>query len=258
MVFETMISSETKPPTDLSYEELKQHLDAAEASLRQCKNLAAAGRFAGAVMHEVNNPLEALSNLIYLAKILPGASYELISYLELAEAQVKIIGSITRKTLRYFRQHAVPSECDIGEIAKSALQIHAARIRKQKIEVCEQIEGSATSKVVAGEILQVISNLILNAMDALPPKNAILRIRVRPRGRYVVVLVADNGCGINQAVLKTLFQPNQTSKQDGTGFGLWLSKEIMCRCDGQILVRTCVKQERSGTSFCLRLPRYNG
>src|SRR6201985_1840818 len=188
-----MLSPETKAQGNLSYQDLQQRLQAAEAGLQKGRSLAAAGRFAGAVMHEVNNPLEALSNLIYLAKIHPAASYELISYLELAEAQVKIIGSVARKTLRYFRQQAVSSECDIGEIAESALQIHAARIRKQKIEVCEQIDGSATSKVVAGEILQVISNLILNAMDALPPKNAILRIRVRPRGRHVVVLVADNG-----------------------------------------------------------------
>src|ERR1700761_9301366 len=104
MVLGTMNSPETKPQSDLSYEDLQQRLDAAEARLRQCKNLAAAGRFAGAVMHEVNNPLEALSNLIYLAKILPGASYELTSYLELAEAQVQLIGGVTRKTLRYYRQ----------------------------------------------------------------------------------------------------------------------------------------------------------
>ena len=252
-----MLSPETKAQSHLSYQDLQQRLQAAEADLQKCRSLAAAGRFAGAVMHEVNNPLEALSNLIYLAKIHPAASYELISYLELAEAQLKIIGSVTRKTLSYFQQHAMSSECDIGEIAASALQIHATRIRKQKIEVCEQIDGPATSRVVAGEILQVISNLILNAMDALPPEGAVLSIRVKPRGRHVIVLVADNGCGIDQAVMKTLFQCNQTSKKEGTGFGLWLSNEIVGRCGGQILVRTCVKQERSGTSFCLRLPRYD-
>src|ERR1700748_1412322 len=134
MVFETMISSETKPPTDLSSEELKQHLDAAEASLRQCKNLAAAGRFAGAIMHEVNNPLEALSNIIYLTKALPTASVEVTSFLELAETQLRLLGKITGQPLRFYRSQAGPTDHDVAEIVESALVIHAMRIQKQGVE----------------------------------------------------------------------------------------------------------------------------
>jgi C4-dicarboxylate-specific signal transduction histidine kinase len=260
MVGGITLNPETTPMNEPSFnefriEDLQRRLKAAEDGLRRCERLAAAGRFAGAIMHEVNNPLEALSNIIYLTKALPTASVEVTSFLELAETQLRLIGKITRQTLRFYRSQAGPTDHDVAEIVESALVIHAMRIQKQGVEIRKQIDSPAMSKVVAGEILQIVSNLILNALDAAPHHEAILCVRVRTQSDQVMVTVADNGCGIDSSILKTLFQPNQTSKPEGTGFGLWLSHDIAAKHGGHIRVKTSVTPGRSGTAFCLALPR---
>lgn len=105
--------------------------------------------------------------------------------------------------------------------------------------------------VFAGEILQIASNLILNALDALPTTGAALCVRVKTTTTKVVVTIADNGHGIPQSTLKTLFQP---TKSEGTGLGLWLSQNIANKHGGRICVRTAVKEGRSGTTFRLSIP----
>jgi signal transduction histidine kinase len=239
---------------ELSQEQLLGQLRIAEEALTRCESRAAAGRLAGAVIHEVNNPLEALTNLIYLTRSLKNASPDVISYMELAETQLVLLGQITRKTLSFYRDQAEAKNFDLAEIVESALSLHSERFRKQEIELKKQIRGPAMATVFAGEILQIASNLILNALDALPTTGAALCVRVKTTTTKVVVTIADNGHGIPQSTLKTLFQPNKTTKSEGTGLGLWLSQNIANKHGGRICVRTAVKEGRSGTTFRLSIP----
>lgn len=127
-----------------------------------------ASRFAGAIMHEVNNPLEALTNIVYLTKETSDDPKTVRENMELAEKQLAHLASITRKTLSFYREHEKAKDFDLVDIAESALKIHAERARKQGLAVHMETDGPAFAAVFASEILQVISNFILNSFDALP------------------------------------------------------------------------------------------
>lgn len=142
-------------------------LQRAEAALLRSEKLAVANRYAGAIMHEVNNPLEALTNLIFLTQTI-SSDEKVLEIMEMAASQLKCLGEITRKSLDFYRDEREAKEFDLIEIAESALKIHAHRIGTQKVDVRKRFRVPASAKVFAGEILQVISNLILNSLDASP------------------------------------------------------------------------------------------
>ncbi|HEY6764383.1 MAG TPA: HAMP domain-containing sensor histidine kinase [Candidatus Sulfotelmatobacter sp.] len=233
-----------------TYEELLERLRMAEEALQRSERLAVASRFAGAVMHEVNNPLEALTNLVYITKRAPHDRSAIIRNMEIAEAQLARLSEITRTTLSFYREQAEAKDFDLVEIAQSALMIHSRRAQRQKVDIRKEMRGPATARGFAGEILQVISNLILNALDAVPETGGILTLRVKTLKGKVHISVADNGSGIAPAMSKVMFQAHQTTKSNGTGLGLWLSKGIAERHDGTITYR----QGKTGTTFRLTLP----
>jgi signal transduction histidine kinase len=201
-------------------------------------------------MHEVNNPLEALTNLVYLTKHAPRRTSAVIRNMEIAESQLARLGEITRTTLSFYREQAEAKDFDLVEIAESALMIHSRRAQRQNVDVRKEIKGPATARVFAGEILQVISNLIINALDAVPETGGILALRVKTFKGKVHISVTDNGSGIAPAMSKVMFQAHQTTKSHGTGLGLWLSKSIAERHNGTIKYR----HGMTGTTFRLVLP----
>jgi signal transduction histidine kinase len=242
------------PEDHPSNEQLRDRLRMAEESLRRSERLAIAGRFAGAVIHEVNNPLEALSNLVYLTKYEAHNPENVRRNMLVAETQLERLGEITRKTLSFYREQSEAKALDLVEIAESALRIHAHRLSAKSIELRKQLPDRLIVKATAGEILQVLSNFILNAIDALPESGAVLCVRVRTDQRRAYITISDNGHGIHPSVRKTLFEPYVTNKISGTGVGLWLSKRILEKHNGSIRFRSSHNPGQSGTTFRVALP----
>ncbi len=233
---------------------LERRLEQAEAALLRCNKLTVASQYAGAMMHEVNNPLEAISNLVYLIKLDASDSAKVLEYANVIEEQLSIVSGISRQVLSFHREQASAKDFDIVDLMESALKLHQARINKGGITLIRDFRQPAVASIFGAEILQVISNLLLNALDALPERDALLKIRVKARKDSVHITVADNGLGMHPDILKHLFEPYRTTKTDGTGLGLWFSKRIVEKHKGKMRVRSSQTVGRTGTTFRLSLP----
>lgn len=231
-----------------------ERLRVAEEALQRTERLAVANRYAAAIMHEINNPLESLTNLMFLIMHNPSDASSVMAYAELSEIQLVRMGELTRRTLSFYRDHTAPSDFDLIEIAESALKIHSHRVKRQSVEVCKKVPETAIAHVFPGEILQVLSNLILNSLDALPETGGVLTLRVKTYGGKIHILIADNGTGMEPSIYENLFKPHLTTKPKGNGLGLWLSRDIVEKHRGAIQCRSSRRQGRSGTMFKVSLP----
>jgi signal transduction histidine kinase len=225
-----------------------------EEALQHSERLAVAGRYAGAVMHEINNPLEALINLVYLTKQTSNDASSVLQNMEIAESQLARLSEIARATLSFYREQAEAKDFDLVAIAESALMIHSRRAQRQKVEIRKDLRGPVTARVFAGEILQVVSNLIINALDAVPETGGVLSLRVKTYKGKVHISVTDNGEGIAPPMSKLLFQAHHTTKSHGSGLGLWLSKSIAEKHNGTITYHRETRPGKFGTTFRLTLP----
>lgn len=232
----------------------------AERALRTTERLASVGRLAATVAHEINNPLEAVTNLVYLAKTAadPG---EVRAWLDAAEQELARVSHLTRQTLGFYRETKSASSVRPGDLVTSLLPVFASRTRSRGIELCPEIESEAEICAVPGEMRQVIANLISNSIDALTTGGKV-RIRVSaatlwgpdPK-RGVRLTVADTGCGIPPEARPRIFEPFFTTKRDvGTGLGLWVCKSIVETHGGSIRVRSQATPGRSWTVFSAFLP----
>jgi PAS domain S-box-containing protein len=233
----------------------------AEEALRRSEKLAAAGRLAATIAHEINNPLEAVTNLLYIVRLNDKWDDNARSYIAQAEHELARIAHVTRQTLGFYRDTSSPHLMDLPKIVEEALSLYLPRIQAKNIRLSREYDETVQVTGLAGEIRQVVSNLVANAIDALPMEGA-LRIRVhhgrelsnshRPGGKIVI---ADTGSGITLEHRKKLFEPFYTTKQDvGTGLGLWVSREIIQKHGGNITLRSSVAPEHSGTVFSIFLP----
>lgn len=232
----------------------------AERALRTTERLASVGRLAATVAHEINNPLEAITNLIYLAKT--GAVRDDVrEFLAAAEQELDRISHITRQTLGFYRDTNNPSSVRIGEMLDPLVAVFAPRGRNKGVEIRSEVLDDASTHAVAGEIRQVIANLLSNSMDAVPSGGHI-RIRVSGRRNHrdeplagVRITIADSGHGIPADDRQRIFEPFFTTKKDvGTGLGLWVCKNIVDKHHGSIRVRSSTRPGRSWTVFSLFLP----
>jgi signal transduction histidine kinase len=194
---------------------LREQLNQAEQALERSERLGVASRYAGAIMHEVNNPLEAITNLVYLTKIQKGDPRQVFENMLVIEEQLATLGRVTSQALTFHREHAEAKEFDLVDIAESALRLHADKLARHQISVDRQFQRPAKATVFGSEILQVLSNLILNAVDALPRGQGRISVRVKSRGQSVHILVSDNGEGIPDEFSSRLFEPYVTSKISG-------------------------------------------
>ena len=242
----------TSKPT---YQELESRLRSMEEMIERNAQLTVANQHASSVMHEVNNPLEAMVNLVYLLQHdeeLPPRAEERVVILE---EQLQVLTQVARSSLSYSRDQTRLQPVDLIQVAESALKLHVAKITSRRVAVSKRFRKQALCHGISGELLQLLSNLILNALDAVSEvERGRLHIRVRCGSTGVHVTVADNGSGVPQHVEMTLFTPNGTSKQNGTGLGLWLSKRILQRHAGGIQMRTSRRPGKSGTVFRVTLP----
>jgi signal transduction histidine kinase len=240
---------------DPTYEELRARLRLVEASLQQSERLAIAGRYAGVVMHEVNNPLEAIGNLVFLTKSLPDAAPQVRLNMQVVEAQLARLGEITRQTLSFYRNETEAKAFDLVDIAEAALRIHLQSLPGKTVNLTKLFPDRLIVYGRAGEILQVVSNILVNSIQALPAQGAEIRMRIREVGNHIHVTVADNGHGIPKSLQRSLFRAYTTARREGTGIGLWLSKQIMDGHGGKIRFRSSQRQGRSGTVFLLTFPK---
>lgn len=229
--------------------------------LRENQKLIALGRLTASIAHEINNPLESITNLLYLIE--QDSSEKRTDYLRMAQRELDRVVEITRKTLSFSRETKQPVRLQFADLVEEVLVLHARRIGAKNLRVVRQYYSHAPVTVFPGEMRQVISNLISNAVDAMAQRGRIvLRIRSGCRwmgnGRSEPGLrfsIGDNGRGIPEPVRRRLGEPFFTTKgQSGTGLGLWVTRSILVRYGGSLRVRSSVMSTRHGTVFSLFLP----
>ena len=213
-----------------------------------------AGQLALEMIHEIRNPLEALSHLTYLTLQEPGDRDKVIRYMQMAEEQMATLNGIVSQTLGFARTSPTSKPNDLAAVAEAAIRIHHRAIAAKKIHLVKDLPAGILAEVRSGELLQVLSNLIVNALDSLP-SDGLLWVRLRKCADRVHILIADNGHGIPAEQTVSIFQPFFTTKGDnGTGLGLPLSKKIIERHGGCIGVRSSTRPGRSGTTFRISIP----
>jgi signal transduction histidine kinase len=240
-------------------DQIEQYALAQEALLRSEK-LAVTGRLAASIAHEINNPLEAVTNLLFLMRteISPEQRKK---YLTQAEQELARVAEITKQTLRFYREPSQPTATKIVGVLDSVLMLFGQRLIGAGIRVeREDRAPSASILSTPGELRQVIANLVGNAIDAMRTGGH-LRIRIsqfrdrRQNANRVRLTVADTGMGIPSDVLPTIFEPFVTTKgETGTGLGLWVTTEILKRNGWKIRVRSCSNPGHSGTTFSIVIP----
>jgi two-component system CheB/CheR fusion protein len=230
----------------------------AEDALRRNEKLATAGRLAATIAHEINNPLEAVGNLLYLARHDATQSND---YLIRAERELQRVASLAQQTLGFVRDTTSVSPLNVSETLDQVVRLYAPKLHSRRIETEVRFDNQARIEGFQGELRQLFSNLIINAMDAMPAGGT-LSLRVSRTHEWkdgkrpgVRVLVADTGVGIGQDDLNRIFEPFfTTGKDSGTGLGLWLAHGIVQKHGGSIRVRSRTGGGQSGTAFSVFFP----
>jgi PAS domain S-box-containing protein len=234
----------------------------AELALRMSERLASVGRLAATIAHEINNPLEAVTNLVYLAKD-RAAGKDVRDFLAAAEEELARISHLTKQCLGFYREPKEAAPIRIGPILNQLVSVFAARIRNKAVDIRKEIRNDPEIYAVADEIRHLITNLLSNSIDAVS-RGGKIRVRVSPATEWignrrsgVRLTVADSGSGIPQSVRPELFEPFFTTKKEvGTGLGLWLCKGIVERHRGSIRVKSSTAPGNSWTVFSVFLPSW--
>ena len=223
-----------------------------EEALLRAEKLAAAGRLAATVAHEINNPLEAVTNLIFLARTADGDNR---TYLEMAERELARVSAIAKQTLGFYRDTSAPTDVLVSEILNNVLANYAQKLQSKQITLETVITGDAVLHIRRGDLHQILANLIANAIDASPVKGDI-QVRVETdENKFVSVDISDQGPGIPRDLQRRIFEPFFTTKKDiGTGLGLWVSKRLVEQLGGIISFETDVNPHSPGTCFRISLP----
>lgn len=231
-----------------------------EFALMRAEKLAAAGKLAASIAHEVNNPLEGLTNMLYLAAESKDLN-EVRGWLTQAQAEVNRLSHITRRTLGFYRESANPVSYRPADVMEDVMAFYVPEALSKNVQLEAQVRTQQSLYGIPGELRQVISNLLANSLDAMP-KGGIIRLVVRQAKdlkdetkRGIRITVADNGSGIPRSILQHVFEPFFTTKMDtGTGLGLWVSKELIEKQGGHLRVHSSTKGGVSGTVFSIYIP----
>jgi len=230
-----------------------------EMAIRVNEKLVAVGRLASSIAHDINNPLAAVTNLLFLLEN-EDLSSEGRQYLATAQKELARVAHVAAQALGFYRNNGEPTTLPLSTIVEDALALHYGRCHASGVEVCRDYDAAPPITCHAGDLRQVMVNLIGNALDAMPSGGRLgLRIRGaldRATGRQGVrVTVADTGAGMSSETRRRLFEPFYTTKQmTGSGLGLWVCTDIVSQYKGRISVRTSSAPGRSGSVFVLLLP----
>jgi PAS domain S-box-containing protein len=227
----------------------------AERALLQSEKLASVGRLASSIAHEINNPLEAITNLLFILDHKATTS-ELKGLIRTAQEELARVSQITTHTLRFHRQSSKPTEVDVKQLLESVLLLYRPRLQNSSIE--GRVDRSDACLLLSreGELRQVILNLVGNAVDAMKTGGRLLlRCReatgLKNGGKGVRITIADTGTGMDQQTLKRIFEPFFTTKGiGGTGLGLWVTLDLVHKSLGSIRVRS----SNRGSVFALYFP----
>jgi PAS domain S-box-containing protein len=238
----------------------------AEAALIQSEKLAAVGRLASSISHEINNPLEAITNLLYLISLDDKLPESLRIYVHMAQSELSRVSQIATQTLRFHRQAVAPTSVTPGELVDAVVRLYTGRLANSNIQVDAKYLTPTRILCFENDIRQVLNNLIANAADAMRTGGRLMirahKAQLRNHAREgdaarpgVRITIADTGHGMSQATMRRIFEPFFTTKDlNGTGLGLWISAGIVERHQGSIRVRSSDRAGRSGTVFTLFLP----
>jgi PAS domain S-box-containing protein len=233
----------------------------AEESLRRTEKLAATGRLAASIAHEINNPLEAVTNALYLALLDTSLAPDTRTYLRMADQELARVAQVTTQTLRFHRQSVAAASVDLADIMDSAFSLFSPRFEACQIEVRREYTPGQMLFCRGDEIRQVFANFLSNALDATRAGGR-LRIRIRPGCSWEAtprpglrVTFADTGHGIPIHLHRSIFEPFVSTKDDtGTGLGLWVSDGIVQKHGGRIALRSRTSDTLHGTVFTLFFP----
>jgi len=230
-----------------------------EAALIESERMAAIGRLAGSIAHEVNNPLEAILNLAYLLTRNPSLDDDARAYTELLLNEVVRVGDITRRTLSFYRDSSQPAQIDTTLLIDGVLKLYQPLMEQRSIHLEKKYQRSACVWGRPGELRQVFTNLVGNAIDALPQGgNIFVTIGCGLNGSSACVTIADNGPGIPPELREKIFEPFFSTKHSkGTGLGLWISQSIVRKYGGHIRLRSRTEpSSNSGTVFRVCIPSH--
>lgn len=232
-----------------------------EKALMETEKLAVVGRLASSIAHEINNPLEAITNLLYLIEgfDLPE---EAASYLQQAQSELLRVSQITVETLRFSRQNTSATRTKLSDLIESVIGLHDARLKSAQITVQRRYNEQRTLLCFPNELRQVVANLVSNAIEAMAGHaRPQLSLRVRethdPRTAApgIRLTVADTGSGMSKATLQQIWEPFFTTKgATGNGLGLWVSSEIIRKHHGCVHVRSGTEAPHRGTTFSIFFP----
>jgi len=240
------------------------HQKKAEQALVQSEKLAAVGRLASSISHEINNPLEAITNLLYLIKTSEGLPPELTDYVSTAQSELSRVCQIATQTLRFHRQAVSATYVNARDLVEAVLNLYQGRLANSGIRVETSFLNSKPILCLENDIRQVLNNLIANAIDAMR-HGGCLTVRAHnatdfstngsSQRRGIRITIADTGHGMSPAVRARIFEPFYTTKElNGTGLGLWISSGIVERHQGRLALRSTEHPVHHGTVFSLFLP----
>lgn len=223
----------------------------AEAALRVSEKLAATGRLASTLAHEINNPLAAVTNLIYLLRANPALNEVAAQQLAMADTEIRRVSHITRKLLSFHREPTQPVQVDLAAILDEVAELYRPKLQEKGLELRNEHKRVPAITAYPGEMRQVFANLVGNAIEATPEGGRLwLRVKAGPGGT-ARVFIADTGPGIPRENVARIFDPFFTTKgEKGTGLGLWITRDLVSKHGGHISVRS----SRRGTCFVVSLP----
>jgi signal transduction histidine kinase len=224
-----------------------------EAALQRNEKLALAGRITASVIHEINNPAEAIANLAYLISQNANNPEFVASLAGQIEQQLVRIQYASRQTLSFFREVPQRQYTDLVTLIETVIRFYEQSLADKQIEVRRRLPETLIASIYPGDFLQLVSNLLRNAIEAVSLKG-ILCIRLRISRHVIRLTISDNGCGIPSMLRSRLFEAFQTSKSEhGNGLGLWICKSVADRHGGHISWRSCTAEKKHGTTFSVLL-----
>ena len=224
-----------------------------EDSLISARKLEDWSRMSTTISHEISNPLEAIQNLLYLIRTSDGATPEIASLAAAAGDESARVMALTRSSLSFFRQSGRPEPVDLHAAAQSVRFLLDPIVQKQLIVVDIEASGEVTVEAYPGETRQVLLNLVRNACEATNTPGSHVTIRLTGSASCVEIVIADQGTGIDPALMASLFEFGRSTKgENGNGMGLWTVRQILNRHGGDIDVRSTIG---SGTTFTIQWPR---
>ncbi|HYH00659.1 MAG TPA: PAS domain S-box protein [Terriglobales bacterium] len=234
----------------------------AEELMQRSEKLATVGRLAATIAHEINNPLESITNLLYLIQHEPTLTHSGQHYVRMAQEELARISHITRQTLGFYRESAMPVRVDLCELMRDIIRLYSRKLEQKRILVREHYDLHREIVLYPSELRQVCSNLLLNAIEATPVGGRI-SIRVTDGRDWagnrsgIRITIGDNGHGIRPENRRHVFEPFFTTKgEKGTGLGLWVTAGIVQKHGGSIRVRSSTTPGATGTVFSIFLPEH--